>query len=230
MACSRGKAHPDSATKLKLFTDSAGFCQNPRCNTHLFPEGFENFPHIAEMAHIFAATDGGPRTDPKLTAEERGAYDNIILLCANCHTLVDKTPDEHPAALMSAWKRQHLEKVERAFGVSKVGSRAELREIIQPLLAENAAIHAEIGPDNDYRFNPEAHEASVWKERVKRTIIPNSLKILAISDVNSGLLQEEEARTLERFRYHVQGLIMKHLDGENLANSRFPAGMAELAR
>lgn len=230
MTCCRGKAHPNGATKLKLFTESAGFCQNPACNTPLFPDGFENFPHIAEMAHIFAAVDGGPRTNEELTAGERGAYENIILLCANCHTLVDKTPAEHPASLMSAWKREHVAKVERAFGFAKFNSRGDLRKFIQSLLAENAAIHEEIGPDNDYRFNPEAPEAAVWKERVRRTIIPNSVRILTVADVNTDLLTEEEAKTLEQFRYHVQGLIMRHVEGQNLPNSRFPARMSEMAK
>jgi hypothetical protein len=66
MACNRGRATPNAATKLKLFTDSAGFCQNPECNTPLFPDGLEGYPHLAEMAHIFAAIDGGPRTKVEL--------------------------------------------------------------------------------------------------------------------------------------------------------------------
>lgn len=230
MACSRGKAHPNAATKLKLFTDSAGFCQNPACNVAIFPEGFENYPHIAEMAHIFAATDGGARTKKELSKEARGAYDNIILLCANCHTLVDKTPENHPAEMMTAWKLEHALKRQRAFGAVRPTSRDELRKAILPLLLENKMIHTEIGPDNDYRFNPEAAEASVWKERVKRTIIPNSLKILIICDSHSNFLTDSERVILEKFRYHVQGLIMRHLEAFKLPNSRFPPEMQDIAK
>lgn len=229
MACSRGKAHPNAATKLKLFTDSAGFCQNPNCNVLIFPEGYENYPHIAEMAHIFAATDGGARTNRELTKEERGAYENIILLCANCHTLVDKTPDRHSAQMMSSWKLQHSVKRQKAFGSIKSKSREELRKTILPLLLENQTIHREVGPDNDYRFNPEASEADVWKERVKRTIIPNSLKMLYICEENSPFLTSDEIITLQKFRYHVQGLIMRHIEDKGLVNSRFPIEMNDLA-
>lgn len=229
MTCSRGKAHPNGATKLKLFTDSAGFCQNPACNIGIFPEGFENFPHIAEMAHIFAATDGGARTNKELRKEERGAYDNIILLCANCHTLVDKTPEKHPAEMMTAWKMSHDLKRQKAFGSNKPESRADLHKLILPLLLENRMIHENIGPDNDYRFNPEASEANVWKERVRRTIIPNSLKILMACDTGLHFLTPLEIATLERFRFHVEGLIMKHLEAKNLPNSRFPPEMENLA-
>ncbi len=230
MATNRGKATPDTITKLRLFTDSAGFCQNPDCNEKLFEEAAKGFQHIAEMAHICAAIDGGPRTNEELTEEERGAYENLILLCANCHTLVDKNPDEFPIEVMQAWKAGHNEKRERAFGVHKLESREELRNRIEPLLAENAMIHKEVGPDNDYRFNPVASEASVWKQRMLGAIIPNSLKILAWLDTNNALLEGSETETKEKFRYHVHGLIMKHMEGKNLANSRFPPEMESMGR
>ena len=226
MSCSRGKAHPNAATKLRLFTDSAGYCQ--RCNTPLFPDEVEGNPHIAELAHIFAANDGGPRARTDLTAAEKGAYENIILLCANCHTLVDKAPDSFPGLLMAQMKRDHVLKIQRLFGAAKLTSRAELRGAIRPLLDENATIHRQTGPDNEYRFNPEASEATAWKLRVRRTIIPNSLKALMLIDANQDLLTDEERITVEEFRYHVQGLVMRHIEGADMPNSRFPTTMATL--
>ena len=123
---------------------------------------------------------------------------------------------------MVAWKAKHNERRERAFGVHSLTTREELRSRLQPLLAENAMVHEELGPDNDYRFNPEAAEAAAWKHRVKATIIPNSLAMLAWMDSNGPLLTADERKILEKFRFHVQGLMMKHLEGENLPNSRFP--------
>ncbi|AZV20999.1 hypothetical protein [Mesorhizobium sp. M7A.F.Ce.TU.012.03.2.1] len=182
------------------------------------------------MAHIFAAIDGGPRTDRDLTDGERGAYENIVLLCANCHTLVDKTPEAHPASLMAAWKRDHLDRIRRTFGLKIHESRAELRGDLDGLLRENRAVHEATGPDLDYRFNPEAAEAEVWKARVKSTIIPNSNKILLLVDANRHLLTEGEKDTVERFRFHVRGLVLRHLDGQELANTKFPQEMNKLAQ
>ncbi|RUW40648.1 MAG: hypothetical protein E5W15_06055 [Mesorhizobium sp.] len=207
-----------------------GFARTQRAIPLSFPKDLKNIHISSEMAHIFAATDGGPRTKEELSEEERGSYENIILLCANCHTLIDKTPDEHPAELMTTWKREHALKRERAFGVATLSSREELRKAILALLSENAVVHQEVGPDNNYRFNPEASEAAAWRERVKRTIIPNSLKILMVSDVNSNLLNEGELVTLEKFRYHVQGLVMRHLEGQDLPNSRFPTEMQNIGK
>lgn len=229
MACSRGRAHPNSATKLKLFTDSAGYCQNPNCNVELFPREIESFGHIAEMAHIFAATDGGPRTNAQLTEEERGAYNNLVLLCSNCHSMVDKAPEEFTPDVLSFWKQSHRHKLELAFGLSKLETRSDLRRVIEPLLVQNRTIHKKIGPDNDYKYDPEATEAFSWKERVKRTIIPNSMKILMIVEANLNLLNGDEIDVISDFRFHVEGLIMKHIDGVELANSRFPEKMNTLA-
>ncbi|WP_191058242.1 hypothetical protein [Geminicoccus harenae] len=130
---------------------------------------------------------------------------------------------------MRAWKADHKAKRERAFGIHSLDTREELSKRLQPLLSENAMVHKEIGPDNEYRFNPEASEATAWKQRVKSTIIPNSLTLLAWLDANSNLLSDEELKTRDEFRFHVQGLMMKHLEGQSLPNSRFPNKMNIIA-
>ncbi len=225
MRCNRGRASPSGDTRIKLFSDSAGYCQNPGCNMPLFPEASERHSHFAEMAHIFAATDGGPRTDAEMTAPERAHYDNLILLCANCHTIIDKEPETFTDALITQWKRNHKLKLQHLFGVRVFSSRHELRAEIDPLLTENRAIHTEFGPDRDYQYNPEAPEAQAWKSRVKSCIIPNSNRILMLLDCNRELLTRLERDVLERFRIHVKGLISYHLNGVNDINILFPTDM-----
>jgi len=107
MACSRGEAAPDSHTKLRLFADAAGHCQNPACNQPLFIDAGRKNIHIAEMAHVFAAADDGPRANAELTQAERGRYSNLILLCPTCHTIIDKAPGEYPDTVILMWKQQH---------------------------------------------------------------------------------------------------------------------------
>lgn len=228
MACSRGKAHPNAQTKLRLFTDSGGFCQNQGCHNKLFV-GDEKRIHIAEMAHIFAAQDDGPRANADLSEEERGHYDNIILLCANCHTMIDKDPVTFTDSVIREWKHSHSEKLNAAFGVKKFQSREELRSEVRKLLLENAEIHKEIGPDNDYRHNPEAAEADAWQKRVVSTIIPNSNAMIRHLEANEELLNESELAVLAQFKMHVRGLTMKHISGMDIVNIRFPAQFADIA-
>ena len=225
MPCNRGRASPNGDTKNKLFSDSGGYCQNPACNVPLFPEASERYSHFAEMAHIFAATDGGPRTNAEMIGSERANYDNLILLCANCHTIIDKEPQTYTDVMITEWKRDHNLKLQGVFGIREFSSRGELRAEIDSLLNENRAIHAEFGPDKDYQFNPEAPEAQAWESRVRSSIIPNSNRILMLLDCNNTLLTESEIVVLERFRIHTKGLIAHHLNGANDINILFPIDM-----
>lgn len=228
MPCARGKAHPDQKTKLRLFTDSGGFCQNQECNTRLFPEEEDKDVHIAEMAHIFAAMDKGPRANPELTEEERGDYNNIILLCANCHTRIDKAPDIYTDKVVTGWKHLHAEKLAAAFGIEKFESRHELKKRVDALFIENKAVHEAVGPDQPYKDNPEAPEAAMWKQRVRATIIPNSNLIIRIFDANADLLSEDEMAAVGEFKVHVTGLIRRHILGEPEINILFPQRVTEV--
>lgn len=58
MACSRGAAAPDAHTQKRLFAASAGYCQNPGCAQLLFSDEAGKSIHIAEMAHVYAASEG----------------------------------------------------------------------------------------------------------------------------------------------------------------------------
>nr|WP_052272440.1 HNH endonuclease [Leisingera sp. ANG-M7] len=181
------------------------------------------------MAHIFAANDGGPRSNGELSEEDRASYSNLILLCANCHTLIDKEPETYTNDLVTAWKREHIERLSGLFGLQVFKTRQELRGAIDPLLRENRAIHQAFGPDAEYQFNPEAPEAISWKSKVRVSLIPNSNRILLLLDANSALLDEDEKAIVEQFRMHINGLISRHLDGGGEINIRFPQKMNTIA-
>ena len=180
MSCSRGKANPDQHTKLRLFADSAGFCQSPNCHRRLFLDTDSRNVHIAEMAHVFAANDNGPRVNMELTEEERGAYENLILLCPFCHAIIDKAPEDFPDNEVLEWKRRHVERIAAVFGAVQYGNRQAVRAAIEPALAENWLIFSEYGPDNEYRFDPESELAQVWQRKVRSSVLPNNRRVLAI--------------------------------------------------
>ena len=226
MTCLRGRANPDQQTKLRLFADSAGFCQHPECQRGLFVEIDKTRLHIAEIAHIFSAADKGPRAKILLTAEERAAYENLILLCPVCHTIVDKAPDEHPDDLMVNWKSNHVARISAVFSVVNYTDRRSVRSAIEPALSENRLIFDEYGPHNKCRFDPESELAQVWRQKVLSRILPNNRKILLILDTNRCQLRDRELTTLEQFRQHIYDLEARHV-GESVAvlGRRFPAGM-----
>ena len=228
MTCPRGAASPDSQTQKRLFASSAGFCQNPSCSSELFVGAKGRSVHIAEMAHVFAAQDGGPRSDSKLSRAYRGTFENLIMLCANCHTLVDKAPEAYPADLMLRWKRQHADKLSDLFGAVIFGERESARAAVVPLLAENHAIFLNYGPHIEAAQNPESGAAEQWKRKMLSRILPNSRRILSIMEKNRHLLVAGELASLETFRQHIDDLEAFHIEGSREDASRFPADFSNI--
>lgn len=228
MACSRGAASPDAHTQRRLFAASAGYCQNPGCSNELFVDAAGKSIHIAEMAHVFAANDGGPRANPALTDAERGAFENLVMLCANCHTMVDKAPDAFPDTMMLTWKREHANKLRGLFGVVKFNDRESARKVVEPLLAENHAIFKQYGPHIDAAQNPESGAAEQWQRKMLTRILPNSRRMLALLDANRDLLREDERVALEQFRQHVDDLEAFHIEASREDASRFPSHFGKI--
>ena len=228
MACSRGAASPNSHTQRQLFAASAGYCQNPACHSELFVDAAGQSFHIAEMAHICAANDGGSRANPDLSEEERGAFDNLVLLCANCHTKVDKAPTAFPDKMIQGWKREHANKLQGLFGATKFTNRAAARQAVEPFLAENHKIFVQYGPHVEAAQNPESGAAEQWKRKMLTRILPNSRRMLAILDANRALLREDEKATLEQFRQHIDDLEAFHIEGVKQDASRFPDAFANI--
>lgn len=228
MAGYRGKASPNAHTQRRLFAASAGYCQNPSCSNELFFDVAEESIHIAEMAHVFAANEGGPRAKSDLDAEERGAFDNLILLCSSCHTKVDKAPEFFTDVMILGWKRQHARKLQELFGVTKLNDRSSARRIVEPLLNENFLIFKQYGPHIEAAQNPESGAAERWRRKMLTRILPNNRKSLAICDANRHLLNSDEAESLERFRQHVDDLEAFHIEGFQEDASQFPKELHDI--
>lgn len=71
-------------TIKKLYSLAGNCCSFPSCNvTFLNPENETNYSNIC---HIEDAKEGeGDRFNPNMTDKQRADFDNLILLCPNCH-------------------------------------------------------------------------------------------------------------------------------------------------
>lgn len=231
MPCSRGEAAPNTHTKSRLFADSAGYCQNPECNQPLFLDAGTKNIHIGEMAHVFAAADDGPRANAELTRAERGQFENLILLCPKCHTVIDKAPEAYPDTTVLAWKQRHGERIAELFGVVVYPSREKARGAIELLLAENRIVFEKYGPDNDYRYDPESELARTWRVKMLATILPNNRRIARLLEVNREQMTDEEKLTLARFQQHIADQEARHVLDEAVAQAeRFPTLMDRMLK
>lgn len=227
----RGKAAPDRVTQQRLFAACAGHCQNPHCNASLFEEHQGGTVHVAEMAHVFAAKDEGPRGRAELSPAERGAFENLIVLCSSCHTKIDKAEADYPPEMLLGWKASHQAAIEKLFGAVKFTSRTEALKAIEPLMLENNSLFSSLNPNLPYGENPESELAEKWKAAMRTRILPNNRRILVLMDRNQDLMNETERRTLEEFRQHVDDLTVRHFTEFASADQRrFPPGMAKMMR
>jgi hypothetical protein len=183
------KAIP-AATKLRLFAGSSGYCQKPECLTPLFPSELSGINHIAEIAHVLPHGKTGPRSEEILDEEfEPDSFENLILLCPRCHTIIDKNPEAYPRTALLAWKREHLSNLSLKQGIRLYDSRNEVRAAVIDRLAENKAIWEKFAPidGSEFEFDPESDVAALWELRMKSVILPNHYQIQSIIEANVPL-------------------------------------------
>lgn len=212
-------------TKRRLWAESGGYCQNPECAIFLFTEEETDF---AEMAHVIAASEGGPRDKPniELSDEDRALPANIAVLCANCHTKVDKAPATYTAEMMHIWKENSANDIRALRGTPQFSTRSEARAHIELRLDENRAIFNSYGPSPEH--NNDAR-ASQWRRHVVRTIIPNNAQVHRVLKKNRDLLKARERETADLFSIHVTEFAARHILGDWAAGgTRFPDGMTTI--
>jgi hypothetical protein len=61
--------------------------------------------NVGVVAHICAASRGGPRYNSMMTHEERSSYENGIWLCETCAKLIDSDTDRYTPELLRSWKQ-----------------------------------------------------------------------------------------------------------------------------
>jgi hypothetical protein len=221
-----GRVALSTESKRRLWSESGGYCQNPSCARALFADGSDI--DFAEMAPIIPATTHGRRDVPvdELSAQERAHHTNIVVLCANCHTVVDKDPDSHPAELMRKSKQRHKDLLERVLGTPRYSDRREARQHIAPLLEENGLIHRLYAP-RPGAFSEAAAER--WRGHMMARIIPNNRTIRRVLERNRHLLTGDELDTLAMFALHALELEHRHLLNDWTAEStRFPERMSSI--
>lgn len=120
---SRKKIMAIQSRDLKLlWGKAASRCSMPDCRIPLVVPECKNAedPNVifGEMAHIVGETKSkkSPRGNSHLDADKRNLYTNLILLCPNHHTLIDKNVADWPVELLHVIKRDHEIWVETQLG------------------------------------------------------------------------------------------------------------------
>jgi hypothetical protein len=105
----RASRHYSDRTLKLLWGRAAGRCAMPECRVELFAEATDYDPIvvIGEIAHVAAVADGGPRAAAALSPHQRNDYENLILLCQNCHARVDGQEGFYSVERLRGIKESH---------------------------------------------------------------------------------------------------------------------------
>lgn len=148
----------------KLYAESMGRCMNPSCQIDLF---INDKSEISEKAHIV-----------EYCKTENNSFDNLVILCPNCHTLYDKahkfTDDE-----VRSWKKDRVNLYKSIFE-KKYNTFDELKAKVVPILEMNKIIF-----ENYYLGN----NKDLWDDS-QDIIISNNLKLKDIFYSNFHLFQK----------------------------------------
>lgn len=104
--CKKARQYKPSTIR-RLDTLSGNRCYAPNCNKKLIAEDGKTI--VSKICHIEAASKNGPRYNPKMTDDERRAFENLILLCDEHHSIIDNPENEkdYPVSLLQEWKKLH---------------------------------------------------------------------------------------------------------------------------
>jgi hypothetical protein len=134
---STSRAYSDRTLKI-LWGRSAGRCAVPDCRVELLVEQTEWDPVviIGDIAHIEASSDSGPRANRDKTTKERDDYENLILLCRNCHARLDGQKETNTVEHIRSLKEAHEAWVRASLperGRSRTGWNAIILQGAQPI-------------------------------------------------------------------------------------------------
>jgi SMODS-associated and fused to various effectors sensor domain/HNH endonuclease len=127
-------------TRVLLCVRAGGRCEFDGCNKYLFRHHLthaeENF---SQMAHIVAFKPYGPRGRAGKRPNDINSVDNLMLLCSECHHLIDRRPDEFPREILEKYKRNHEERIFRLTAIEPE-SRTTVLQLTSRIGAQNVVI------------------------------------------------------------------------------------------
>lgn len=96
--------------RKRLWGRAASRCAFPDCRQELIEEmtGDQGDVLVGQEAHIIGRNSDGPRGKSDLTAAQRDTYENLILLCARHHIIIDNDVKAYPLELLEAYAKPRL--------------------------------------------------------------------------------------------------------------------------
>lgn len=132
-----------------VISRSGNRCAYPGCRTRLVFDAVDPVDDdkaVGKVAHICAASPGGPRFDPTMTDKERGSASNLIYLCGDHHDAIDSQTSHHSRAFLEKAKKDHEALLDRAmaYAIGELGF--ERLETVCSYMVSISGVSDSVGP------------------------------------------------------------------------------------
>ncbi|CAK2845209.1 Shedu protein SduA C-terminal domain-containing protein [Vibrio crassostreae] len=97
-----------SIQRKLLIKEGGSKCMMPDCRQEL---AISDKAFIGQVAMIEAFAPGGPRFNSESTTEDILSQENLLLLCPNCHNIIDRQPEIYTVDWLKGVKKKHLDKL-----------------------------------------------------------------------------------------------------------------------
>lgn len=141
-----GLAAPTKATLVRLATVAGNRCAFPSCGLELV----QGHTMVGEFCHIRAACPNGPRYDANQTPAERHSFENLLLLCAVHHRVVDTEVADYSVGRLLKMKADH-----ESSAIKVSADKAERTAVMMIAVVQTAITANNIGTVNIITTPPE---------------------------------------------------------------------------
>jgi hypothetical protein len=160
------------------------------------------------MAHIKGKKLGSNRYDGNQDNDARDGYPNLILLCPNHHSEIDKPENESKYSvewLIDA-KVRHEQWVISSLTKEKITTIDQLKNNIARLLAENHQAWLKYGPNSQLAMqNPNSDKIyALWTSERLSTIVPNNRAITRLLEAHRLLFGLQQQPIISKFVSHAK--------------------------
>ena len=167
------RPHVPRNTHRKLWAEAMGHCMSPECGSSLISSD----TNLSECAHIVPHADGGDVS-----------FENLILLCRNCHVQIDREENGTRTKTLRRWKKNRSLEIESRF-TQDFKTFHQLRAAVVPMLRRNAQIFDSYGPYSDDPNNAERQQ--LWA-RFEGEIVCHNKHLALILDKNKETIASGE--------------------------------------